>query len=273
MASCSAIDLIGLFVWRDLKARYEGSFLGKIWPLLHPALFVTIYYVVFVQILTMKYGKEDTEALKGLGLTNSQAMGLFLITGILPWICFSESIQRCTNVVIEHASMIKKIAFPSELLVSYVVAVQMVYFIIGLCVYFPLMLGIAGFVPARVLLLPIPIVLQGIFMIGVGLFLGALNVFLRDTAQAIGLVLMLWMFLTPVFYPEDLAIEKFGSYAVLMELNPLFALLRCYRNLMFRHTDPIEWHTMAKFALFAIPVFIAGLAFYRSTKGRFADEV
>src|SRR5262249_9793614 len=118
-----------------------------------------------------------------------------------------------------------------------------------------------------------PILLQMIFTTGLGLFLGALNVFLRDTSQFIGLILMLWMFLTPIFYPEELAKIQLGNYFFLIELNPIYHLVRIYRALMLRYTDPFPWSSILKFTLFAIPTFVIGLDFYRSTKGRFADEV
>jgi ABC-type polysaccharide/polyol phosphate export permease len=263
-------DLLGSFVWRDLRARYEGSFLGRVWPILQPAILISVYYLVFVTFLGMA-GRGSGEAIPGI--SEKSYAGFELIAGVLPWLAFSQAILRCTNVVIEHASMIKRIAFPSELLAAYVVTLETIYFLLALLVYIPVMWFIVGWVPLRLLYLPLAILLQMVFTIGLGLFLGALNVFLRDTSQFIGLVLMLWMFLTPIFYPEEIPRRQLGEYFYLIELNPIYHLVRIYRALMLRYTDPFPWFSILKFSFFAFPTFLIGLTFYRSTKGRFADEV
>ncbi|MEW6741226.1 MAG: ABC transporter permease [Planctomycetota bacterium] len=270
-------DLLWAFVWRELRARYEGSLLGRLWPILNPLILIAIYYTVFVQILDIKYeqaGVPDDALIQVLGFNMTQAMGLYLITGIVPWIMFAESIIRCASIVIEHANLIKKIAFPSELLVAYVVLLNAIYFLIALLLFLVFLVLLSGSIPIRAMLLPVPIVLQCIFTVGLGMFVGALNVFLRDTAQFTGLVVMLWMFLTPIFYPLVFVERKMGATAfAIFKLNPMYHLMEMYRGLLIFKNQPLPWQNALVFAAFALVAFAVGLLFYRGTKGRFADEV
>jgi lipopolysaccharide transport system permease protein len=97
-------------VRRELKSRIEGSILGRIWPIAQPAMLFAIYYFIFVKILRIPV--NDQLAPHG---PEPQSMGwratFFLISGILPWTVLAESLGRGTGVVLEHANLIKKIAF------------------------------------------------------------------------------------------------------------------------------------------------------------------
>ncbi|HZL99713.1 MAG TPA: hypothetical protein VFD43_05610, partial [Planctomycetota bacterium] len=108
-------ELLGAFVRRELKARIEGSILGRVWPIAQPALLFAIYYFIFVKILRIPF--SDQLAPHG---PEADRVGwrstFFLVIGILPWTALAESLGRGTGVVLENANLIKKIAFPSELL-------------------------------------------------------------------------------------------------------------------------------------------------------------
>ncbi|MBU0754174.1 MAG: ABC transporter permease, partial [Planctomycetes bacterium] len=119
------------FVKRETKARYQGSILGRFWPIIQPLALFTIYYMVFAKLLKIPVSidlKPWGDAAQGVATLQTGDAGwratFFLISGILPWVLISDSWARCTSIVLENANLIKKIAFPSEFLPFYVVVMN-----------------------------------------------------------------------------------------------------------------------------------------------------
>lgn len=270
-------ELLGSFIWRDLRARYEGSLLGRLWPILNPLILFSLYYLVFALIMGQRLESRGIES----GFTEGEEKGLYglyIISGILPWLAFSEGLLRCTGVVLENGNLVKKIAFPSQLLPVYAVVVNVVYFLIGLAVYMIAVATFFGGIPGNAYLLLIVLPLQLVFTVGIGLFLGAINIFIRDTSQIVGLGLQLWFFTTPIVYPKSLLERKeIVDYAWLMKFNPMYHMMEIYRYALVpsyqEFNGPFDWSNVWIFALIAIAVFIPGHLFYLATKGRFADEL
>jgi lipopolysaccharide transport system permease protein len=271
-------ELLGSFIWRDLKARYEGSLLGRLWPILNPLILFAVYYFVFAVVLQQKLIDRgvavDTE-----NVDSQQLMGLYIISGILPWICFSESLLRCTGVVLENGNLVKKIAFPSQLLPVYATIVNLVYMTIGLALFIVAKFVFFGGLPSAWPWLFVAVPLQFVFTLGIGLLLGALNIFIRDTSQIIGLILQLWFFWTPIVYPSSLVQKTLGMHAIWMQINPMYHLMELYRAALV-YPDGIAYSesvapgtSAAILAAMAIVTFVPGYAFFLHTKGRFADEL
>lgn len=272
-------ELLWSFIWRELKARYEGSLLGRLWPILNPVILFLVYYFVFAVIMGMRMEE------RGEVIGDQSLMGLFIISGILPWVAFGDSVTRCAGVVLENGNLVKKIAFPSQLLPVYAVAVNFIYFVIALVIFLVLrltvfydlgfgangepMLGLPGSWP----LLFLAIILQFVFSVGLGLLLGALNIFVRDTTQALPLLLNLWFFTTPIVYASSLIETRLPDQAWLMQLNPMYHLMEMYRAALVYDSGTTPWASTGIFALCALAVYVPGYAFFRSTKGRFADEL
>ncbi len=260
-------ELLWSFVRRDLKARIEGSLLGRLWPILNPLLLFAVYYFVFVEIL-----KQKQQAAGLSSLPEGPVAALYMISGILPWTAFSDSVFRCTGVVLENGNLVKKIAFPSQLLPMYAVCVHLVYFVIGLVLFVAIrsFFGPPGW---NMLGLLVAIPLQVLFTTGLGMFLGALNIFVRDTSQILGLSLQLWFFTTPIVYPAKLIHETYPALAASMQSNPMFHLMELYRAALVFEDAPFPWHSAGIFALMSLAVFLPGYAFFLATKDRFADEL
>lgn len=266
-------ELLGSFVWRDLKARYEGSLLGRLWPVLNPLILFAVYYFIFAVVL------EQRLMDRGQPVGSESMMGLYIISGILPWICFSETLLRCTGVVLENGNLVKKIAFPSQLLPVYAVLVNFVYMAIGLALFVIAKFVFFDGLPSSWPFLFAAIPLQLVFSTGLGLLLGALNIFIRDTAQIIGLILQLWFFWTPIVYPAELVQKSLGFHAIWMQINPMYHLMELYRTALVYPDGLVMTDRVAPLtsvivlALMAIITFLPGYAFFLRTKGRFADEL
>lgn len=118
------------------------------------------------------------------------------------------------------------------------------------------------------IVLPLLYVLQTLFTIGLGSFLATLNVFLRDTAHLVGVLTMVWMFATPIFYPARLVIG--GGFGWMLEINPMYWLIESYRNVLLWGAWP-DWALLARFAVVAVVVFFLGTRFLSAQKARFPD--
>ncbi len=190
-------ELLTAFVRRELRARIEGSMLGRVWPVVQPAVLFAIYYLVFARILKIGFSDElAPHGPEGEGWRST----FYLITGILPWTVLAESLSRGTGVVLENANLVKKIAFPSELLPMYTVVVNHVYFLIGYVLLVVMEWIVNGSLPVALVWLPAILVVQFLFISGISMFLAAANIFVRDVAQLVPVAVTFWMFTTPVFY-------------------------------------------------------------------------
>jgi len=280
-------DILRAFVRRDLATRYEGSLLGKLWPLLHPALLLAVYGLVFSKMLGVRLRPIEAELLPG-ALGSGWVTTLFMASGILPWICTVDALNRCTPVVIENNNLIKKVAFPSELLPTYTTLVSFFQMAIGFALLVPLYVAVTLLAPAtpvsenapmlaNLCWLPIPMALQWLFVTGFGMLLAAANVFLRDVGQVIPLASLVWMFFTPVFYKiETLARDAKAVPWVVeaVQWNPMFHLLALYRGCFrFEPGAPFPWRSAAIFAAIALGSFLVGHGCFQRWKGQFADEV
>jgi lipopolysaccharide transport system permease protein len=279
-------DVLSAFVRRDLKARYEGSMLGRIWPVFQPVLLLGVYSLVFSGLLNVSFARPGFPPLVG----GPYITTFFMLAGILTWSCTVEAVNRGCVVIIEHANLIKKVAFPSELLPTYTTMVSFVQMLIGFALFIPfyaiVMLAVGtGSLPERasslvhLAWLPLPLLLHFVFLAGLGMLLGALNVFVRDLQQVVPLATLIWMFFSPIFYRLD-AIERSAAetgatwVVTAMKANPLYHLLALYRGCFACEqgaTFPLD--SLAIFAAIAFGVFLLGYGCFRRWKGYFPDEV
>ena len=180
-------ELIRNLVIRDLKVRYKNSVLGILWSLLNPLLMTIVFTVVFTLLL-----RNDTPNYP-----------VFFMCGYLPWSFLSESVMGGTNSIVGNAHLIKKVYFPREVLPLSDVLSGLVNFLLALIVLFGMLLVFRVGLTASVLLLPVIIVAQVLFTLGLVFFLSTANVFYRDTQHIMQVVMQAWFFLTPIFYPID----------------------------------------------------------------------
>lgn len=211
-------QLIKSLVRKDLVSRYTGSFFGFLWAVIQPVTLVIIYYFVCSVIFQL--------SLKNVTYNFFE----FLICGLLPWIAFSESTSRSCMAVVEQGYLVKKIFFPSEILIPVSVLSSMVQLFIGIGVFL-IYLILVKFPLARIywwhfFLLPFLFFLQFTLSIGLGWFVGAVNVFWRDVGHVLPLLLNVWFYATPIIYPYEIVPETFK---LISDLNPILYLIEGYR--------------------------------------------
>jgi len=279
-------ELLTSFVKRELQARIEGSLLGRLWPILQPAALFAIYYLVFARILKVGFSDDlaphDPER-EGWRST------FFLITGILPWTVLAESLIKGSTAVLENANLIKKIAFPSEILPTYNTLVFHVYFGVGFVLLLVLEVFVNGSLPVALVWLPAVLLVQFLFVNGLAMFLSAANIFVRDVSQFVAVFVTFWMFTTPVFYDvktlkkkvtEDVAnggdpanLDFLTDMSSLMDWNPMAGILDMYRSIFSYGRVDFPVGKLLAIGLLGLVIQWLAYAFFLRCKGHFADEV
>jgi lipopolysaccharide transport system permease protein len=260
--------LVANFASREFHARFKGSVIGPGWALIHPLFLFGLYFVVF----GLMFGQRDQAGKPPHWYT------LYMFSGVLAWTVFSETAIRCCTLILENGNLIKKVAFPSELLPLPLVVVNLLVFVFGLVALYGIGFFLNGHLPGvNLLFLPLVLAIQLVFTLGIGLFLACLTVFLRDTSQIFTIVSQAWFFGSPVFwYPEMGGVrEKWSIVGPILTLNPLYHLLGAHRiALGVEPGGPLE--LLAACGTAFVPAFLTfmlGYAFFKAYQHRFADEV
>ena len=248
---------ITAFVRRDIHGRYVTSVMGLSWAIIQPLALLLLYTFLFSYILKVQFGAAGS----------TKNFTLYLFCGMLPWIAFSEGVMRASSVILEQAPLIKKVVFPSEILPAYVVLSALTLEMLGLAILLPAVALFSGGLGWSLLALPAIIVLQCMLTVGLSWFLASLTVFLRDVAQALGLAMTLWMFLTPIVYPPEVIPPHLQW---MLNFNPMYLVVQGYRDTIIerRLPQPAQIATLAAMALVA---FLAGHWFFRRSKNAFVD--
>jgi lipopolysaccharide transport system permease protein len=249
--------LIRSMVRRDLTNRYKGSVMGLAWAFITPAVQIVIFTVIFQGIFNAKFGEQG-------GYLN---YGLHLFCGLLPWIAFSDGIQRSTISLIENVNLVKRVVFPIEALPVNVALSALVNQLIGTIILIVAALILEHTVRPTILLVPLLLAPQLLATIGLGWLMASLGVFIRDMPQFNQLAITTWMYLTPIFYPENMIPERF-AWAVY--LNPMALLIRSYRRILLEGRMP-DWRGLMITLVFALICFIFGYWWFERTKKAFAD--
>lgn len=279
-------ELLGAFVGRELRARYRGSFLGGFWLLLQPVIFLAVYYVVFVEMMSANlFTASDvpdgalTDVQQLYAREPGKVTALSMFVAMIPWQGLQECIGRSATTITDNGNLIKKISFPSELLPVYIMLYNLFNTVIGLAVFTVAAYLSLGILPSLqyLWLLPVILALQGMFMLGLGLLLAATTVFLRDLVQLVPMAMTVWFFITPIIFWKTPKPE----YQWIMDWNPARYLMDLYRTVfifppgVLRGTvaGEIPWRTLGIFGGTAVVVLFLGLKVFRRKKFDFADEL
>jgi ABC-type polysaccharide/polyol phosphate export permease len=256
-AISSKLFLLKEMVVRDVKARYAGSSLGLLWAFAHPVLWMLLYTGVFSLVLRVPV--EPSYA----------SFPEFLMAGLLPWMAIQEGIARSAAVLVDNAAMVKKTVFPVETLVLSVVLAAVVNELIALAV-FAVYVGLVGHLSAAWLPLLLPALLVQIAMtFGLGCIAATMTAFVRDTAHAVGIVLTVVFYATPIVYPSSLVPERLRP---ILEANPVTHLVDLYRRAFTLHELPPAG-SVVYLTAFCAAVALLGAALFSRARPHFADLI
>lgn len=211
-------QLIAALTSRDLKARYRGSILGYFWSLANPLLLLGVYTLVFTKF----FPRFDMPAYP-----------LFLFAGILPWTFFSAAVLESTGSISSNAGLIKKVMFPAEALPLVVVLSHLVHFVLAVPVLLAALVGFTlmkqAAVTSAVLMLPVLMLVQTVFVAGVAMVVSSTSILFRDLRDIITNLIQIGFFVTPIIYPLP---ESFWL-RTLLRLNPMTPFAAGYQDIIY----------------------------------------
>lgn len=240
-------------VAREIKSRYKQSFIGYLWVILNPLAQLLVYTFVFSVIIKFK---------------TDVPYPIFLFAALLPWIYMQNTLLSASQSLVNNSTLLKKISFPREIIPYSVVIAKGVDFVFSSLIFLALTIIMGVTLSPQIIWLPVILLAQMLLMTGLSLMLAAFNLFYRDIQYLANLVIMLWMYLSPIVYPLDLVPAK---YLFLYELNPLVGIIEGYRSSLFGleiNYVPIYW------ALFiSLLIFVIGYRIFKKMEIHFADIV
>jgi len=255
-------SLIRTLVRRDILSRYAGSAAGAFWTVLNPLLLMLTYYLVFGLVLHSKVPDDPSPT----------GFLFYILTGMMPWLAFSDALAHAPGILIEHRNFIRKLVFPVETLPVNLVVTGLVTEFFGLAILLLGFLIVRGHLPPTVLYLPLVLIPQVLFTAGFCWFLATMGVFVRDLAQINGYLLTIWFFVTPICYPEQQLASLSPQAARLMALNPMYVLVSSYRRILLHSAAP-DWRALGWTTAASVIVFLAGHAWFRKLRRSFADLI
>ena len=256
-------NLVLNLVLRDLKSRYKRSALGFLWSLLNPLAMMVVFTVVFTVIMPSQIANYP----------------IFLLCGLLPWNFFTGALMLSINSVAGNANLVKKVYFPREVLPISAVLANLVNFLLGLAVLLVVLVFFHGHFSPWLWLLPVVILIQTCFTLGVALFLSAVNVYYRDTLMIMDVVLLAWFFLTPVVYAIGILPSSYEVFGITLNIqrvmyivNPMASLIAAYRDLLYwGYRTDLDF--FLRTAITAIAVLVAGYWYFVRHSHDFGEKV
>ncbi|HMO18937.1 MAG TPA: ABC transporter permease [Oligoflexia bacterium] len=246
--------LVYALVARHLRARYRGSILGFMWSFLNPLCLIAVYSLVFKYYIRFDEVEHYT---------------VFMFVGLLPWIWFSSGLIESTSSISSGGSLITKAIFPAHILPVVSVITNLVHFLLALPLLFILMIISGISIGAEIVLLPLIIFLQLLFMIGISLTLSSLNVYYRDIQHILGNLITLWFFLCPIIYPASSVPERFKLTLI---LNPMAQLIEMYHQLLLGGEIP-SLKAICLLAGLSFVLIWAGSWIFNRYRDQFAESI
>jgi homopolymeric O-antigen transport system permease protein len=249
----------------EVLGRYRGSALGLLWSLLTPLFMLAIYTFVFGTIFKARW--NGTEA-SSSGETHSTAeFAIILFAGLIVFQLFAEVINRAPTLILSHATYVKKVVFPLEILPVVALGSALFHALISLAVLLTFSLFVHGSIPLTALLLPLVLAPFLVMILGLSWFLASLGVYVRDISQFLGTVVTALLFLSPVFFPASALPEHIRSFIF---LNPLALPAEEARNVLIWGKAP-DWHALGLYAIVALGVATLGRLWFEKMRKGFAD--
>lgn len=203
----------------ELKYRYAGSSLGFFWNIINPILQIVVYTFVFSNIMQARM-----DALK-----STSGFSLYLCAGMFAWLAFDECVTRGSNTFVESSSFLKKLSVPEYVFV----AQKSLSSFFSCLIYYVIILGysiiVSGPITIYWLYVPIVLVLLMLFGYGLALLLATINVFFRDTVQIVGVIMMIWMWITPIVYVKEILPEQ---YLDIMNFNIVYPFINSLQQII-----------------------------------------
>lgn len=247
-------DMVFSLVRRELRGRYQKSVLGMLWTFLNPLCQILVYTFVFSVIFPSGMDKYY----------------IYLTVGTIPWTFFSEALGQGAGSIVANGDMTKKIYFPREVLTIASVTAKFINMLLSFVIIF-LVLFISGVgVNPFVLYWLIPVLIAEYFVaLGFTLLFSAITVYLRDMEYIVGVLLMAWIWATPIMYSLD---GRSPAIVNLLKINPMTEIIESFHSILYYKVMPsvgsIGWSL-----LIGLLLLLIGELVFIELEGNFAEEL
>jgi len=260
-------ELLGNLTRKELKVKYKNSVLGFMWSLLNPLLYLIVFSVVFQEILRAQI----------------PTYAIFLLSGLLVWNLFSNGLASATGSIVGNASLVQKVWFPREVLPLSSIGAALVHFFLQTLVLASAMLVLRHPPSPLGLLLVIPALLCLLLILsGLGVFLSALNVKLRDIQHLLELVLLAWFWFTPIVYEYLPIQDRLGSWSWIAFINPVLPIVMAFQRALYNPPSGIVlpdesllWYfrNLGVSAVVGVVLVVVGFTMFGRMEADLAEEI
>lgn len=244
---------------REITDRYAGQVLGSIWAVGHPLILMAVYVWIFAVVFKLKASH--------LGVDMPRDYATYILSGLIPWLAFQESMSKGTSVISGNANLVKQVVFPIEILpVKGVLAAMITQFIATALLMIYVGVTQSG-LPWTYLLVPLLWAMQFLAMVGVSYVLSAVGAYFRDLKDVIQVLCLVGMYFTPIFYTPMVCPAPLRPF---LYLNPFSYLVFCYQDACYygRIEHPWAWPVAL---VFSVATFYGGYRVFRKLKTFFGS--
>ncbi|HDS0925186.1 TPA: ABC transporter permease [Stenotrophomonas maltophilia] len=251
-------DLVKGLVVREVVGRYRGSVMGLLWSFFNPILLLAVYTFVFSYVFKARWSGGDG---------SKTEFALVLFAGLMVFNMFAECCNRAPTLVTGNVGYVKKVVFPLEILPIVSLGSSLFHLLVSFVVWSVFYMAFVGMPSATLMLMPLAVLPLVLMTLGFSWILAALGVYLRDVAQVIGVVTLVLMYLSPIFYPVSIMPEQYRPF---MQLSPLTTTVEQVRAVMM-WGKVLDWQAWG--ISMGVGLFIAwlGFAWFQKTRRGFAD--
>jgi len=262
-------ELLRNLTRKELKVKYKNSVLGFVWSLLNPLLYLVVFSIVFQEVLR----------------TSVPYFAIFLLSGLLCWNLFSNSLGGGASSIVGNASLVQKVWFPREILPLSSIGAGLVHFFLQLLVLVGALVAFQKAPDWTALPALIPAILVLLLLAGsLGIVLSAVNVYLRDTQHLLELVLLAWFWLSAIVYPYNQVADRLEGKTWIILLNPMIPVITTFQRVIYNPTPEqdvlpadagIDWYlrNLAIVGSASVVLFFVALWIFGRLEDNLAEEI
>lgn len=250
-------DLLLFLAWRDFKIRYKQTLVGATWAFIRP-LFTMI-------VLTVLFGKVAKLPSEG-----DAPYAIMVFAAMLPWYFFASSLQDCSMSLVNKSAMVSKLYFPRLLIPISPLFVNTIDFLIA-SVIFAVLMVFYQYAPGwRIVFVPFFFLLLTLTVLGLGLWVSAMNVKYRDFRFIVPFAIQLGLFVSPVGFSSSVIPDE---WRLLYSLNPLVGIIEGFRWCLLSETQQLYLPALIASIVWPTVLLISGVRFFRHAERQFADII
>jgi lipopolysaccharide transport system permease protein len=238
---------------REYQLRYRQSFAGLGWAIIIPLITLVVGNILFHQTF-----KVDTGGVN---------YAVFTLAGLVPWSFFSGSLTTGSGSIVTNRQLVTKLPFPRAVLPLADISTSLIDMGVALVLFVVVAMILGSGLPLTALWLPLLLLIEVVFVVGIVFFITSLNVFARDIRLGVPIVVQLWLFLTPVMYPLSKIPPDLRR---LFRLNPMTGIVESFRDVLVVGEAP-NWNLLTPAIIGAVVMLAVGIWYFRDTEPRFAD--